>query len=205
LIILIGGCSIRGTPLSDVTNIHSAIGGNLICFGDSLTAGDGAEKGNDYPSILRQKLDIPVINAGQSGDTTEKAMERLDKVLEQDPKIVIVELGANDFLTSFRGGFAEADESNVKAFQNLKIIVNKIQNAGAVVVIAGIRLNRKYDNGYKSLARETGSVLIPDIMDGIYGNQSLMSADNRHPNAAGYWKMADTAAKVLEPLLGEMK
>jgi len=73
------------------------------------------------------------------------------------------------------------------------------------VIIVGIRLNRKYTDGYKKLAKETGSVLIPDILDGILGNQSLMSADNRHPNAKGYQKMADKIIAVIAPLLKEIQ
>ena len=204
-LLIIQGCSIQGSRYDGITNFYSTIGESIICFGDSLTAGEGAEKGKDYPSVIAQALKVPVINAGRSGDTTASAMERLDKALEQSPKIVIVELGANDYLTSFKGGFAEADESDIKAFQNLKIIVNKAQNAGAVVIIVGIRLNRKYTDGYKKLAKETGSVLIPDILDGILGNQSLMSADNRHPNAKGYQKMADKIIAVIAPLLKEIQ
>ncbi|MFC1767935.1 GDSL-type esterase/lipase family protein [Candidatus Margulisiibacteriota bacterium] len=206
LLISLAGCARSPKdPYSNIRNIDSAIGENVICFGDSLTSGMGAERGEDYPSILRQKLGVPVINAGRSGDTTETALSRLDKVLEKNPKIVIVELGANDFLTSFQGGWVEADKSHLKAFENLKIIVNKIQNVGVVVIVAGVKLNSRYDKGYRKLAKETGSVLVPDIMEGIYNNQNLMSPDNRHPNALGYQKMADKFILVLEPLLVEME
>jgi acyl-CoA thioesterase-1 len=76
----------------------------LICFGDSLTAGYGAttpgidDKTKSYPAYLQNKLNIPVINSGVSGNTTSQALARLNKdVIMKKPKIVIIELGANDF------------------------------------------------------------------------------------------------------------
>ena len=53
-------------------------GENIICFGDSLTAGTGAPEGKDYPSQLSAMIGRPVINAGVPGDTTAGALERLD-------------------------------------------------------------------------------------------------------------------------------
>ena len=46
----------------------------IVAFGDSLTAGFGAEPGNSYPDFLQKDLDRAglhwhVINAGVSGDT----------------------------------------------------------------------------------------------------------------------------------------
>ena len=53
-------------------------GTTIVCFGDSLTAGFGAEEGKDYPSIVRAKVDMTVINAGMSGDTTADGLRRLE-------------------------------------------------------------------------------------------------------------------------------
>ena len=87
LILFSAGCaSQEQADLSKIRNINSAVGVNLVCFGNSLTEGQGASKGKDYPSILRAKLDIPIINAGRSGDTTDKALARLDKILELEQR-----------------------------------------------------------------------------------------------------------------------
>src|SRR5205807_8523479 len=86
------------SPYSKVVNLASR-GTNIIAFGDSLTAGYGAQPGEDYPTRLSRLIDKPVINAGVSGDTTDMALARIDAdVLSRGPRIVIVGLGGNEFL-----------------------------------------------------------------------------------------------------------
>src|SRR5947199_10847720 len=75
------------SPYAKVRNLDSR-GANVIAFGDSLTAGYGAQAGEDYPSRLSALIGETVINAGVSGDTTESALARLDAdVLPPDPRI----------------------------------------------------------------------------------------------------------------------
>ncbi len=55
----------------------------IVCFGDSLTAGYGAELGKSYPDYLQADLDARgyhyrVVNQGISGNTTKDGVERLD-------------------------------------------------------------------------------------------------------------------------------
>ncbi len=56
--------------------------GVVICFGDSITEGMGMAYENNYPSILRRKLEgqIKVINAGVSGETSNSIMSRANAV-----------------------------------------------------------------------------------------------------------------------------
>ena len=69
-------------------------GQNIIAFGDSLVVGHGASPGNDFVSILSDRLGHPIINAGRNGDTTQTGLERLQpEVLSRDPRIVILLLG----------------------------------------------------------------------------------------------------------------
>ncbi|QTA80466.1 Acylhydrolase family protein [Desulfonema limicola] len=170
-------------------------GENLICFGDSLTYGTGAPEGMDYPSRLSEKLSTPVINAGIPGDTTATALNRLEQdVLSRSPKIVFITLGGNDLKNGI---------SKKTAFANLKIIVEKIQAEGALVVIGGISIpfwGKGFGEAYDILAKETGAVLIPNIFDGIINNPKLMS-DSIHPNAQGYEIMAEMFYKAVKPFI----
>ena len=202
LLICIFGCANNG-PYANIRNIHSSKGNVIVCFGDSLTAGQGAPAGKSFPDILRRELEMPVVNLGHSGDTTDNALSRVDDVLQSGPAIVIVEFGANDYLAAYENGYAAVAESKFKAFQNLEKIVGQLQDSGSIVVIAGVKLNDDYSKGYRDLAKKTGSILIPDILDGIYGDPTLMSGDIIHPNEKGYEKMAEIMLKVLKPLIAE--
>ena len=157
----------------------------IICFGDSLTYGTGAAKDMDYPSQLSKMIGRPVINAGVSGDTTASARQRLERdVLFKAPDAVLITLGGNDL----KNGVARD-----RAFENLRIIVNSIQNTGADVIIGGIKIpmrDRGFGSAYRKLAEDTGAILIPNIFEGILGNRKLMS-DPIHPNEAGYKLIAE--------------
>jgi lysophospholipase L1-like esterase len=111
-------------------------------------------------------------------------MGRLDQdVLSHAPRIVFITLGGNDLKNRI---------PKSTAFENLKIIVEKIQGEGALVVIGGIDIpfwGKGFGEAYENLAEETGAILIPNIYKGIIGNPKLMS-DPIHPNAKGYEIMA---------------
>lgn len=188
--ILLIGCS----KAPEVKNLDSR-GSSIICLGDSLTSGMGAEPGQDYPSLLSGYLNRKVINAGVSGDTTRDALKRIKKdVMEQNPQMVIVVLGGNDFLQKL---------PKEETFQNLEKIVDLVQSGGAAVTLAEVKtglLNNPYLSGFKSLARQKKTLLIPDILKGIIGNPDLMS-DTIHPNARGYAVMAKRVYETIKPYL----
>lgn len=182
------------SPYRNVRNLDSR-GANIIAFGDSLTAGYGAAAGEDYPSRLAALIGVAVINAGVSGDTTQSALARLDNdVLAKDPRIVIVGLGGNDFLQSVPIATTEA---------NLREIVRKIEDAGAMVVLLGFRfpsLTADYEAMYERVAKEQRCLLVPRITRGILNDQSLKS-DAIHPNARGYQLMAERVAGPCKKLI----
>ncbi|HPP11704.1 MAG TPA: GDSL-type esterase/lipase family protein, partial [bacterium] len=178
--LLNGGCARPGVVLADK-------GGPIVCLGDSLTSGEGALPGQDYPSVLGKLIGRTVINAGVSGDTTREALARLEKdVISANPALVIVALGANDFFQGI---------PKKETMDNLRRIVERIQQTGAGVVLVETRVHvvDPYLKLFQSLAREKRLLLIPDILKGIFSNPALKS-DQLHPNAAGYALMAERIA-----------
>jgi acyl-CoA thioesterase I len=184
------------SPYARVKNLD-ARGSAIIAFGDSLTAGYGASAGEDYPSRVSERLGVPIINAGVSGDTTDSALARLDNdVLARNPRIVLVGLGGNDFL----GGVAIT-----KTETNLRTIVQRIQGAGAMVVLLGFRfpsLSADWGAMYKRVAHDERCLLISDVLRGILTEPSLKS-DEVHPNARGYDLMAERVAGPLRTLIAK--
>lgn len=183
-------------PSSDSYEIRNsnAEGETIIAFGDSLTHGIGASKDMDYPSQLSRMIGKPVINMGVPGETTGDALERLELVLVENPRIVIVTLGGNDIRKKV---------PREQVFNNLRTIVSRIQENGAMVVLGGIDVpvfGSDFGDAYITLARDTGSLLVPNVFEGIINNKSLMS-DPVHPNGKGYRLMAESFHQVLSPYI----
>jgi acyl-CoA thioesterase-1 len=170
-------------------------GENIICFGDSLTYGTGAVPGKNYPAQLAEMIGQPVINSGIPGDTTARALQRLERdVLSKSPHMVLITLGGNDMKNGV---------DKKIAFKNMRKIVETIRAKEALVVIGGVKLlfwDRGYAEEYERLAEETGALLIPNVLKGLIGHDDLMH-DTIHPNAAGYKIMAERFHKAIKPYL----
>ena len=109
----------------------------ILVVGDSLSAAYGMTLEQSWVSLLQNRLriqgyDYHVVNASITGDTTQGGRYRLQRALERfRPAIVIIELGGNDGL---RGLPLEITRGN------LANMVEACQEAGAIVVLAGIRI-----------------------------------------------------------------
>ncbi|HJO95514.1 MAG TPA: arylesterase [Victivallales bacterium] len=196
-IVLIIGYYFISTPSSYKIKNKNPKGKSIICFGDSLTYGTGAPKDMNYPAQLSKMINQPVINLGIPGETTSMALKRIDKVIELDPKIVLITLGGNDLKNGI---------SKKVTFANLKNIITTIQNDNTLVIIGGIDIpffGKGFGQAYAELARKTGSILVPNIYTGLLGNRDLMS-DRIHPNSRGYTKLARKFYTVLKPYINQM-
>ena len=194
-VILIGSLQCRVVAAEPEISNSKLLGKNIICFGDSLTSGFGATSGMDYPNQLARLIDRQVINAGEVGDATASALARLEKdVLFKSPRIVLITLGGNDLM---RGVKTEVFS------RNLRTIIESIQDQGALVIVGGIDIRvqrRGFGAVYKEVCQGTGALLIPNILESIWGNSDLMS-DLIHPNSKGYSIIAQRFHKALEPYL----
>lgn len=191
---VLSGCG--GERFDSVRNLGSA-GETIVCFGDSLTEGVGAGSGEDYPTVLSRELMMPVVNAGRRGDTTARALERISaSVMDKNPRLVIVLLGGNDFLR-------QVPLQDTR--RNLVEIVRRIQEHGAMVAIAGLRLGLftdQYSPIFEETATALGALYISHVAKGIF-NDSKLRSDSIHPNGAGYRLIAERIAEKIKPLLEE--
>jgi acyl-CoA thioesterase I len=176
----------------------------IVAFGDSLTAGFGADPGKSYPDFLQQELDrahlrYRVVNAGISGETTTDAVARMDTVTALKPAIVIVEFGGNDGLRGLPVATTRA---------NLDHIVAALKQSGAEVLLAGMTLPPNYGPDYiaafervfTDVAARNKVARIPFLLEGVAGT-SLMQRDGLHPTADGNRLVAATVMRYLRPLL----
>jgi acyl-CoA thioesterase-1 len=180
-----------------------------VAFGDSLTAGFGLQPSQSYPALLQQRLaadgyEYEVVNAGISGDTSAGGVRRIDWSLEENVRIVIVELGANDILR------LQPIEDMKK---NLSAIIEKAKAKGALVLLAGMEAPTNSGLAYRKaahdafvdLAKEHQVTLIPFFLEGVGGIEGLNQKDGIHPNVEGTRLVMETVYKYLRPMLTETR
>jgi acyl-CoA thioesterase-1 len=181
-------------------------GKTLLVLGDSLSAAYGMAPKQGWVQLLTQRLqnkgyNYQVLNASISGDTTSGGRSRLSQVLQQvKPAIVILELGANDGLRGL----------SLKEMQkNLADLIVKSQQAGAKVLLLGMRIPPNYGKAYTEhfqqiyldLATQYGVPLVPFFLEGVADKRALLQEDNLHPTAEAQEKILENVWKKMEEML----
>lgn len=175
----------------------------IVAFGDSLTA--GVASGKSYPEDLQDLLDqhgyrYRVENQGISGDTSTDGLARIDNVISAHPKLVILEFGGNDGL---RGIPVDSTRDN------LRQMIERLQQAKIPVVLAGITLPPNYGPEYvkpftamfPELAKQFHLRLLPFLLVDVYQHPDMMQPDGIHPSAAGNKVVARDVYDLIKPLL----
>jgi len=177
----------------------------ILAFGDSLTAGFGVDPNDSYPARLQRLLvekgyHYKVVNAGVSGDTTAGGAARIDWVLQHEPEIVIIELGAND-------GLRGLPISEMR--KNLGKIIEVCLKNGVKVLLAGMEItpnlgaeySKDFRESFTLLAEQYKVPLIPFFLKDVAARPELTQADGVHPLGNGYATVTRTVFQYLEPML----
>ena len=198
-------CNDKSTPQSKPSITPVKQRPKIVAFGDSLTAGLGLTAKETYPAKLQTMLnsagyDYEVINAGVSGDTSAGGLRRMDWVLDEDVKIVVLELGANDILRGLP----------IKLMKdNLAKMIESMQFRGITVILAGMEAptnsgpeyRKEVHEAYRSLAEQYHTPFIPFFLDGVVQSEKLVQEDLSHPNPEGAKVLATTVFNALKPTL----
>lgn len=177
----------------------------IVVLGDSLASGRGIGADNAFPAVLQKKLndeglEFEMVNAGVSGDTSTGALRRFERLLDDDVRVLVVELGAND-------GLRGVPVAQVKS--NLGRIIEAAQARRIAVLLCGMEAlpihgwdySVAFHNAFGELAKKYDVPLVPFILMNVIGNRDLMQPDRAHPNAAGARAIADNIWPYLKPLL----
>lgn len=181
---------------------------NILCFGNSLTAGYGIDdESKIWPTLLQERIDslglkYNVINAGLSGETTAGGAGRIDWVLSQKVDIFFLELGANDMLRGL-------DVNSTKV--NLKKILDNVhaKYPGIPIILAGMmappNMGEDYEKEFNAifpkLSKEYNAKLIPFFLQDVAGIPDLNLNDGKHPNEKGQKVVLENVWKALASLL----
>jgi acyl-CoA thioesterase I len=181
--------------------------GRVVFLGTSLTAGLGVDPSEAYPELLQHKIDsvglrFVTVNAGVSGETSAGARRRIDWLLREPAAVLVIETGAND-------GLRGLDVDSLAA--NIQAIVDRArqQSAPPRIILVGMEAPPNYGFGYvrrfravyPELAKRNRLPLVPFLLQGVAGVDSLNQADMMHPTASGQRRVAETMWPVLEKVL----
>ena len=171
----------------------------MVVLGDSLSAGLGLPAPAAFPARLQKALknngiEVDMINAGVSGDTTSGGRDRLDWSVPEGTEAVILELGANDAL---RGLDPKVTRSA------LTDILTRLKARGIAVLLCGMYAPPNYGSDYAArfnaiypdLAKSFGVPLYPFFLEGVATEARLNQPDGLHPTAEG----VDTIVRNILP------
>ena len=179
----------------------------IVMLGDSLTAGYMLAPDEALPDVIACRLErdgvsAKLVNAGVSGDTSANGLARYDwSVRSASPDILVIALGANDFLQGLPPETAKA---------NIAAIIERAQSDGYKVILAGLEprwpetseaLQDGYSRLYPDLAAQYDVPLYEGFLRGVWNEPELLQADGLHPTAEGVEVMADRLTAYLEGVL----
>ena len=184
----------------------------IAALGDSLIHGYGLPDDQGFVPQLQNALnehhvDVLILNAGVSGDTSAGGLARVEWTLTPDVDGLIVSLGGNDALRAL-------DPKMVR--QNLDGILKAAQNHAVPVLLVGIsspsnfgpEFKTQFDAIFPELATEYGSPLYPNFLGALVALpdrenvlSNYMQSDGIHPNAKGVSLIVEDMAPLVIELI----
>jgi acyl-CoA thioesterase I len=178
----------------------------MVVLGDSLSAGLGLVGSAAFPARLQKALkakgiDVDMVNAGVSGDTSSGGRDRLDWSVPDGTDAVILELGANDALRGI-------DPKVTRAA--LTDILTRLQARKIAVLLCGMVAPPNYGADYSArfnaiypdLAKTFQVPLYPFFLEGVATEAKLNQADGLHPTAEGIDTIVKNILPSVEAFLG---
>ncbi len=184
----------------------------LVALGDSLVQGFGLPPEDGFVPQLerwlrRSGLDVEVVNAGVSGDTTRGGRSRIGWAMNGRPDALIVALGGNDALRGI-------DPGEVRG--NLEAILSVATENGPEVLLVGIaapgnfgpQYAREFNAIYPELAEKYDVALhenflaaLANLPDRAETLETFFQADALHPNKRGVAKIVEDIGPQVKQLL----
>jgi acyl-CoA thioesterase-1 len=197
----------QSTPSHDTKANDKPI--KMVVLGDSLSAGLGLPAASAFPARLQKALkdkgiNVDMINAGVSGDTSSGGRDRLDWSIPEGTQAVIVELGANDALRGIDPKITRAA---------LTDIVSRLKGRGIAVMLCGMLAPPNYGSDYADrfntiypdLAKAFDVPLYPFFLAGVAADAKLNQADGIHPTAEGVDIIVKNMLPTVETFLRPIK
>jgi acyl-CoA thioesterase-1 len=180
--------------------------GTILVFGDSLSSAYGIGEKEGWVALLQERLrksgpDYSVANASISGETSSGGASRIAAALAQHkPKVVVIELGAND-------GLRGLPVAQMK--ENLTRMIAAAQKSGSKVLLVGMRMppnygpayTKSFEDAYRDVAKQHRVALLPFFFESIAVGRKYFQPDQIHPTSEAQPLLMESVWKALRPLL----
>ena len=203
ILVLVIGLMTVGTAGAETPLAAKPI--KTVVLGDSLSAGLGLQASAAFPAKLQKALktngiEVDMINAGVSGDTSSGGRDRLDWSVPEGTEGVIVELGANDAMRGIDPDLTRAA---------LTDIVGRLKARKIAVMLCGMLAppnfgadyGARFNSIYPDLAKQFDVPLYPFFLDGVAADAKLNQADGIHPTAEGVDIVVNNMLPTVEAFL----
>ena len=183
---LLAACGDNSAPLPKLA--PDAV---ILAFGDSLTHGTGARDYQSYPSVLADRTQRTVINAGIPGEETAGGLRRLPGLLDRyRPDLLILCHGGNDIMRRRDPAVTEAnirEMIRIAREQDIPVVMIAVPNVGLFLSPADF---------YEDIAADMQVPVENDMLADLLGDNRYKS-DHVHPNATGYARLAEAVQALL--------
>ena len=188
----------------------------IAALGDSLTQGYGLLAVDGFVPQLQswaqaQGIEVTLINAGVSGDTTAGGLSRAAWTLTPQVDAMIVTLGGNDLLRGIDPAVSRA---------NLMGVLQAAQDAQVEVLLIGMKApgnfgpeyKTSFDAIYPELATQFETLYLDSFFAG-FGDavndpaslRTFMQSDGIHPNREGVRLIVEGIGPKFVELVGSVK
>ncbi|MFC5439681.1 GDSL-type esterase/lipase family protein [Rhodanobacter ginsenosidimutans] len=180
----------------------------VLLVGDSLSSAHRTPAEAGWVNLLQQRVSAAsttapkIINASRGGKTLTDALKELPGLIAaHHPRLVILELGANDAILGASRQQLETDMTR---------LIDMAQASGAKVAVLGFRIPPKLDKDhcadmlagvYQRIQHDKQIVLLPSLMAGISDQPALLLDDGVHPGVDAQKLLLDNTWATLRPLL----
>lgn len=202
-------CALLACAFATPALAQTAVPPVVLVVGDSISAEYGLPRGSGWVSLLQKQLDADkikakVINASISGDTTAGGRARLPQLLKtHQPKVVLLELGANDALRGLPLAQTQA---------NLTSMTQLAKKSGAKVLLLGMQVPPNYGASYTrqfaqvftDVGKAESVAVLPFLLKGVADAPNALQyfqSDRIHPNARAQATIAGNVLPELRKLL----
>ena len=169
-------------------------------------AGYGLNKEDHLSTVLQKNLnnnglDVKVVNASVSGDTTAGGLNRINWTLsEKNIDILVLGLGANDMLRGIK-----PNETKENLEQIIKIIIDKNIKIILTGMIApeshGKEYRDEFNKIYADLSDKYSLIFLPFLLEGVALRPELNLEDGMHPNPKGVQIISKNIEKKITSII----